>query len=124
MGDGLPDPVEPRRTPPLPIAPPVSMHAMAPQIPMRFGWLVLGVAIALVGHVFAGSPILLFSLNGTPDLPFVGIYTVVFQLMFFAGCLGGGGRLMDRNRGLGLGLIIGYVVGFVAVLIGVFLATA
>src|SRR5262245_52753356 len=96
---------------------------MAPQIPLRFGWLVPGVATALVWHIFASYPILTFILNGTPDLDFpLAIYTVLLQSMLLAGCLGGGGWIMDRNRGLGLGIIIGYVLGFVAALIGLLLA--
>jgi hypothetical protein len=125
VSDGLPDPVEPRGTPSLPIARPVSMHSMAPQIPLKPGWLVLGIAIAFAGHLFVAGGSFALLAYGTTDPPlFGGIYAVLLEVMSFGGCVGGGSRLMDRNRGLGLGLIIGWLVGLVALVIAVLLVAA
>jgi hypothetical protein len=125
VSDGLPDPVEPRGTPSLPIARPVSMHSMAPQIPLRPGWLVLGIAIAFAGHLLAAGGSFALLAYGSTDMPlFLGIYALVPEVLLLAGCVGGGSVLMDRNRGLGLGLIIGWLVGLVALVIAVLLVAA
>jgi hypothetical protein len=95
--------------------------------PASAGRVIVGVLLAVAGQAPVGGLWLgafySFITTATPDSLFLVDLLVMFgELVLIVGCVGGGYWLaINRDRGLGTGLVLGWVIGVTAIAVGLVL---